>query len=563
MVIMEGLNLPINKPQEKENLLENNEILPAPEGWKTNKALSIKLNITKEMCPSFADKYRKDHPEYFKEFKDRTGNIREHYSPILINLITEDVEKNKLILQAPEGWKTNAALAVELKVGKPMVNKISEKYRKDNPEYFKEFKIKKGSVFEHYSPELLEIITQKVKEIPQAPEGWKTNNSIASESAVNFGFIKRITDNYRKDNPEYFKEFKNQTNTTLEHYSPELVEIITKEVKKFKEIPQAPEGWKTNTALADELNFHIETISNIANKYRKDNPEYFKEFKIKKGSVFEHYSPELLEIITQKVKEIPQAPEGWGVQKRLSLELQTNQSMIRTIANKYRKTNPEYFKEFKNKKNVVVEHCSPELVEIITKEVKKFKEIPQAPEGWVTNDSLAITLGVSPVKISRIVDNYRKTDPEYFCEFRTKTGILEHYSPQLIILATKEVKKFKDIPQAPEGWITNRALHLLLGVHPNTILKIANNYRSTNPEYFCIYKSETGNLREYYSLKLVEVIKKELEEKNININEAPENWQPKEDLSQKTGASVDDINKILAKYRKQFPDKFGKFKEKE
>jgi AraC-like DNA-binding protein len=374
--------------------------------------------------------------------------------------------------------------------------------------------------------------------------------------------LKKIADIYRQTNPEYFKEYKDKMGRVNEHFSPELVSIIKAEILS---IPEAPEGWKTDNAVFDALGIRPSAIKKDIDVYRQKNPEYFEEFK-NKGFTREHYSPELVSIITEKaekIQQITEAPEGWKTKKSLTAELGSNHDKIKGIVNKYRETSPEYFKDFKSSVGPIREHYSPELIELIKKELEQFAAIPEAPDGWETLTSLSQGLGHSKNKILNIVSKYRESNPEYFKEYKDKIGrIPEHYSPELITVIKKELEQFAAIPEAPEGWKTNAAISDDLGVAERTIKRISTSYLETNPEYFKEYKDKTKKISMHYSPELIAIIAKEIGQNN-EAPEAPESWQTTQHISERTGISKEEVEKMAKKLRQQHKDQFGKFKGKE
>ncbi len=547
---------------QKTNISENPQnkegILYAPEGWKTGGTISTELNITRYTIENIVKQYRETNPEYFGEFSIKNGRECEYFSPELVKII---IEKSKEVESAPEGWKTAKKLQTELGRNKKATEKIIKPYRETNPEYFKELKPKSGSSkSEHYSPELIKIITDEFGKTPPAPEdgSWKTTKDIYRTFGISPYLAQNIANKYRETNPEYFKEFKIRGNI-WEHFSPELIKTI---IEKSQEVESAPEGWNFAKKIENMFGISQHILLKITSKYKKSNPEYFKKFKTNNGQILEHYSPELVNIInrdTKEIQEILDAPDGWKTNGNIAVELlNTNQKTISKIADEYRATNPEYFKEFKSIQGKKHEHYSPELVKIIVEEIQR---LPIAPGGWKSTNELSEELDTTYGKIESIAEKHRQHNPEYFKDYRNKQNrILGYYSPELVEIISKENSENK---KAPEGWETNSKLALKHGRSNLKISNIADRYRITNPEYFKEFKIDRGRLFEHYSPELVEIIKNELDYNSTKITEAPENWKTKEDLAQETGISIEDINRAAAKLRKEFPDKFGKFKNKE
>lgn len=176
-------------------------------------------------------------------------------------------------------------------------------------------------------------------DIDKIPQGWKNNNTLSVELGANYGTVKRISNKYRINHPEFFKEFKSEKNAVYECYSPELVVLITEEINKNNEIKKAPENWKTCHALQEELEVKETIIKKIVEKYKKTNPTFFELFKgsykneeakgkgTKKGNgkagrIYEHFSPELVEIVRQEILSKKENKQNETKQEKLKTDFE-------------------------------------------------------------------------------------------------------------------------------------------------------------------------------------------------------------------------------------------------
>ena len=334
----------------------------APAGWLTNRSMSKQLKKDKTTTAKITDKYRQEHPEWFKNYLDKTGVKREHFSPELIAIITE----TPVIESAPDNWVTSSELAKKLNKGYTTISKAIEEHRIEHPEWFKEYLDKGNRKMEYLSPELVAIITNELSTIESAPAGWLTNHSLANKLDKNLSTISNLTDKYRQEHPEWFKEYLDKINRKREHFSPELIKIIAEVPTPV--IEPAPENWATINNLAIKLHKSHKTISHIAGRYRREHPEWFKEYLTKKNITAEHLSPELVRIITE-IPTIELAPEDWVTLYSLVKKLKKSYGTIAYIAGRYRQEHPEWFKECLNKMGNEAEYLSPELVAVITKEL--------------------------------------------------------------------------------------------------------------------------------------------------------------------------------------------------
>lgn len=197
----------------------------------------------------------------------------------------------------------------------------------------------------------------KKEEIPQ---NWKTVTMVANEINGSFYFVKKISEAIKADNPQSCKLLRGR-----EYFAPELLEIAKKEVDK---IEKADDNWKTKSCLSDTFKIYVNIIEKIVDNYRLSNPEYFRYLKNNQGKIFEHYSPELIEIIKNNIKE--KAPQEWKTPGYLQNKLGLDMEKIKRIASVYRDRYPEYFRMYRSATHYS-EHYSPELVKIITEEIDK------------------------------------------------------------------------------------------------------------------------------------------------------------------------------------------------
>ncbi len=270
---------------------------------------------------------------------------------------------------APEGWLTNGALADKLLVDNQTVTRIAERYRADNPAWVKDYLTARG-LFPHYHPELVAIITTELSnKIESAPVGWMTKGALTAQLKLSGKNIKKTAETYRQANPTWFKIYLDKGRKKSEHYHPDLILEIIKTLKEGKE--EAPSGWLNNNNIATKLKVSQSTITGMAEKYR-DHKEWFKNYIDKAKRVSEHFHPDLVAIITQEVSQRGETvPEGWMTRNRLAGVLGIHELTIKKLESKYRQANPQWFKKYLDKSNRQFEYYHPDLIEQITRELKK------------------------------------------------------------------------------------------------------------------------------------------------------------------------------------------------
>jgi hypothetical protein len=517
----------------------------APVGWVTNRGLARELKISAGKSIKEVEKYRLIYPDWFKDYLDKSRRKQEHYSPYLIEMLRTEFEEHE---EAPDGWLVNKTLAENLGYSKEKIKNLSTKFRQSNPEWFVLYKTSRGTVYEHYAPDLIKKIKEELDKYKEAPEGWMPVGRICKEYKYNTSTVKHKAKKYRTTNSEWFEVYFDKMGRSTEHYSPELIVKIKEELDKYKE---APEGWVTNGGLADEYLISDGTVKKIAKKYRTTNSEWFEVYFDKMGRSTEHYSPELIVKIKEELDKYKEAPEGWVVSGFLSAKHAIGAYAIRKIADKYRKNNPNYFGLFKNTQNRVFEHYSPELVEKIEEEISRYEVLK---DGWVANKSLADMFGVNEQTTKKEAEKFRNTYPQWFKFFRNNHNqIFEYYSPELI----KEVeKKLKKYDRVPEGWVTNREISIHIGVSETVAKRIAQAYKETKPGWFRLFKNTQNRVFEHYSPELVEKIEEEIG----RYEAVPVGWMNHLQTAHHLGYSAKTIDKRSDLYRSSMPEWFKKYR---
>jgi hypothetical protein len=362
----------------------------APEGWGTPNMLAYQLNVATVTIQKIANYYQEVNPEYFCDFTLKTGNVCLHYAPQLVEIIRRKVEERK---EAPENWKTCGALARELSVAFPTIGKIAEQYRIENPRYFGYYLDTTKKLSEHYSPELIKFIRNKINERKEATNGWITRKALAKELHIDQSTIHKVSEIYRSSNPGYFKFYLDKAKKQAEHFSPELAEIVR---NKFAERKEAPENWRTLNALSRELGAGRETIERIADPYKKENPEYLSYYLDSMKRLAEHYSPELIEIIQHDLEKRKEAPEGWETCAYIAKKLNISYLVVKNFVKPFRTTNPDYFCDYKTATKNFNEHYSPELIDIVEKEIESVQNNP-VTAGYILQHAVEV--------IFKIIDN--------------------------------------------------------------------------------------------------------------------------------------------------------------
>lgn len=284
----------VDSTSSKYNTIEKRSY--APKGWMTNRWLSIVLGVDKSVTKKIANNY-KWNASWFRRYLDWAGQQREHYSPELCELISNEIQKTST--KAPEWWHTRSWLAKKAGVDIRTIENRIDQY-KSHSEWFWFYKSTNNQLKLHYAPELCKIVLENWENIwEKAPEWWMTQTWLAKLLNTDGKTIKKKVFQYKNEHPEWFKKYLNNSNKWYEHYSPKLCRII---MKKFS-WERVPQWRETNFSLCQKLKVHFNTIKKKANDYRNSHPERFKEYLNENNQLNEYFSPELCKLIIEEVSK--------------------------------------------------------------------------------------------------------------------------------------------------------------------------------------------------------------------------------------------------------------------
>lgn len=464
------------------------------------------------------------------------------YKPKGSEVIAGKVER------APEGWLNNNELSKKLNTRFKTILRIAKTYQVIHPEWFQDYRDNKNKTLTFYSPELVEAISEKVREekLP-APAGWLTIKRLLREAGALGGTAEKIIERHKPLHPEWFRFFNKQ-----EYAHPDLVDLINKELEGQQH--KAPGGWQFDEQLILSLNLPKRTIRLLAERYRAIHPEWFYNYIGYDGKLHEHYDPQLVGAIQNDCKTpFEKAPPGWMNKNQLSKPFSSaTDSVIERIVRTYRTSNPEWFKNFLDATNKITEFFHPDLIALIKQEIANRVE---APNGWMTNGALATEEKVSFSVVARIAKSYREDHPDWFRVFLDKKREnSEHYHPDLVALIKAELQKFE---YPPEGWMVSMEVGKLLKVNYAAIQRRASAYRESHPEWFKQFREKSKMVMlEYYHPDLIAQIKKDLE---IKAESAPSGWATIGGMATQTGAHWNTIGLLADGYKKLHPEWFKEY----
>ncbi len=360
----------------KVSLENKNEILAAPvhsetepqlekvpEGWLTHTEVKMALGVARETVLRIVERQKPLHPEWFQRYLNSNNQPHNYYAPELVEIVINELAARNI---RPLGWMTNPALAKELGVTHQTIIRIAESQKLVHPDWQKQYVDPVGKLALHYSPELVDHIKKVILSREKAPEGWVLRDNLAKQLDADPATIEKIAEEKKQEHPEWFKQYLNSIGKLALHFSPQLVEYVTKVVSLRGE--KAPDGWDIVKNIAIELGSAVNTIKRIAQSQKLAHPEWFKNHLNSQHHIYEYLSPELIEYITKEISSREKAPQGWQTVTSISQQLNTPDHIVRSIAYRDRVAHPEWFKEYFGATKMAT-YYSPELIEHITKEI--------------------------------------------------------------------------------------------------------------------------------------------------------------------------------------------------
>lgn len=269
------------------------------DNWIDRRLIHTELGISKTTVIKKLEEYRKTYSQFFRLFLDRSMKIgsrviREYVAPELVALLKLDVIGKEKV---PEGWMGTFGIEQSFGIKADNVRQFVRRYRKSNPEYFKVIVGRQHHVTQYFSPELVELVKNEYLEGATPPEGWQSTDNIAATLGLSQASILKIFNAYRKTNLEFVGLYRGEGHYKISYYiSPELAEQIRQENIRASDLGS---DWLNKTSLARELGVIGPKISELADQFREDHPEWFKTLRGARNIRSEHYSPELVKKIRE------------------------------------------------------------------------------------------------------------------------------------------------------------------------------------------------------------------------------------------------------------------------
>jgi superfamily II DNA or RNA helicase len=321
----------------------------------------------------------------------------------------------------PVGWKTASILSLELCVVTGTVKNFVKKFRMKHSDWFKDFYIENGHLVEHYSPELVTTIKEEFLDKKNL-NNFVTLDAIAQKTNVGKRTIQNLFEKFKVTNPEFFKKIG-----IINYYNSKLIEEV------IKSFPKKLDGWIIANQLGIQLGTHHALIKEVAERFRKDHPEWFKVFHTSRGLI-EHYHPKLVLEIEKAYNQAPKKlTEEWHSAESLSRIVVAAPTTIKIFAESFRKTHQNWFKNCLVRSSIA-ECYHPTLVEKI---MFSFFKRSDLEKGWYNNYVLAKEVKISIKKLKNYTDKFTQVYPNWFQIFSRESRISVYYHPDLV----KKVKE--------------------------------------------------------------------------------------------------------------------------
>lgn len=323
----------------------------------------------------------------------------------------------------PEGWSVNRVLISELGWDGKVIKKHAEEQRNSHPDWFALFLHPWGHAREYYSPELIAFLRDKLGSLDNAPEGWLNRNDLALKISKSFPYIDRRVESYREEHPEWFRFYRSQRRGSIEFLHPDLVNIIASEVKTLM---VAPSSWSTVRSLQLELGIQWDTLKRIIEPQREEHSEWFRSFIVgKTGHVREFLSPELILVVTNKVKnQYVESPEDWITISELSEILGGDLKVLRRRIESIKPGLEGEYGSYRRDQSHLLEFYSPDFVDELK---KSFPKLEQAPSGWHLKTAVRKNLKVWWYRLEDSLKEIRSIHPEWFKVYVDTNGVPREY----------------------------------------------------------------------------------------------------------------------------------------
>lgn len=474
-----------------------------PAGWENANSLRMKLlsehgfQLGNTTIPKIVDDYRVTKPTWFQNYKISSGQIKEHFHPDLVKIITEQIQEKQKHEPPLPGEKTQSVLAEDLHVSDLTISKKVATFRISHPEWFNQRRDpKRGSAHEYLAPELVKLLTKEIgvrerpelKEKTPPPTDWVSLRELSKNLNTSRSTVKDAAEKLKSEYLDASGLFQGKQGRDAVYYRPDLVSAVTEALGS-----KAPEKWMNLAGVVKEVGADYTTISKKAERLKPDFADQFGEYRSHGGKTT-FFSPAFVEAIKREVPSLP--PKEWKNITRISEEIGIGYKAVLRIVEEMSKDFPNESGEFRSSNNKGASlYLSPNLV------LKIQEKLVKPPENWKTINELRKQFGTDTSVVQRIVSELKNKYEHEIGQFASKVGVVTFYGPELIQAIGEKIPQ-----KAPEGWKTINSLAL---ENSNlTVWSLASAAEKLAP----LYPLESGSFRSqggsttYYSENICKLI---------------------------------------------------------
>ncbi len=195
-------------------------------GWRSIAALAREGDgeHSYAFVQGLVEEYFGLHPELRESHEVKVG-FQTSYSPEVSGYILTKLSEMK---PAPAGWKSMASLEEELQRENSTIRKAAEEYLVIYPKEKQNF-IAKRKMALHYGPNIVAALNERFSSLKKPPEGWLDRTALARTVGRSTLWVENRQKKVKLIHPEWFKNYLNQLNKSIEYSSPEFVAELKKE----------------------------------------------------------------------------------------------------------------------------------------------------------------------------------------------------------------------------------------------------------------------------------------------------------------------------------------------
>jgi hypothetical protein len=264
------------------------------------------------------------------------------------------------------------------------------------------------------------------------------------------------------------------------------------------------QGWMIQNDVATLLGISKLTVSRYGKKHVALHPEWIKEVsRDRSGNISLLYSPDLIKAIKNDLGERVNLEDGWRTIGSLYRELGFAEASLKEMALVHKDVHPEWFKYGVSREGKMRLHCSPELVKILRKQVKRIRKIPLRGRDYLPMRELFKLVGADWKSVEQHIEANRQEYSRFIKWRRSSIGrIVECYHVSLVSVLREKIG-----PLDP-CWHSEKSASESCHIHRKTFRKLVEPLRVVHPAWFRAHKGMRNSLKtaEYFHEDLIKFL---------------------------------------------------------